>query len=77
MIWFLTIHGIIAITGAAVLELDTPGGDLAATLDLCLWIKDRSPVQVWAWVRPQAQGSRMSDVRSPLRKPRAATGTAV
>lgn len=40
--------------GAAVLEIDTPGGDLAATLDLCLWIKDRSPVPVWAWVRPRA-----------------------
>lgn len=40
--------------GAAVLELDTPGGDLTATLELCLWIKDRSPVPVWAWVRPKA-----------------------
>ena len=39
---------------AAVLELDTPGGDLSATLELCLWIKDRAPVPVWAWVRPKA-----------------------
>lgn len=40
--------------GAAVLELDTPGGDMYATLELCLWIKDRSPIPVWAWVRPRA-----------------------
>jgi membrane-bound serine protease (ClpP class) len=40
--------------GVAVLELDTPGGDLNATLELCLWIKDRAPVPVWAWVRPKA-----------------------
>jgi membrane-bound ClpP family serine protease len=40
--------------GAAVIELDTPGGDLAATLDLCLWVKDRAPIPVWAWIRPQA-----------------------
>ena len=39
---------------AAVLELDTPGGDLVATLELCLWIKDRAPLPVWAWVRPKA-----------------------
>lgn len=39
---------------AAVLELDTPGGDLVATLELCLWLKDRAPVPVWAWVRPKA-----------------------
>ena len=39
---------------AAVLELDTPGGDLVATLELCLWIKDRAPIPVWAWVRPKA-----------------------
>lgn len=39
---------------AAVLELDTPGGDLVATLELCLWIKDRAPVPLWAWVRPKA-----------------------
>ncbi len=40
--------------GAAVIELDTPGGDLNATLELCLWLKDRAPVPVWAWVRPKA-----------------------
>jgi len=40
--------------GAAVLELDTPGGDMYATLELCLWLKDRAPIPVWAWVRPKA-----------------------
>ncbi|MFM9145375.1 MAG: hypothetical protein ACKORL_08465, partial [Phycisphaerales bacterium] len=39
---------------AVVLELDTPGGDMYATLELCLWLKDRAPVPVWAWVRPKA-----------------------
>lgn len=39
---------------AAILELDTPGGDLNATLELCLWLKDRAPLPVWAWVRPRA-----------------------
>jgi membrane-bound serine protease (ClpP class) len=39
---------------AVVLELDTPGGDLYATLGLCIWLKERAPVPVWAWVRPRA-----------------------
>jgi membrane-bound serine protease (ClpP class) len=39
---------------AVVLELDTPGGDLAATLDACRWIKEEASLPVWAWVRPQA-----------------------
>lgn len=39
---------------AAVLEIDTPGGDLAATLGACRWIKEESPLPAWAWVRPQA-----------------------
>ena len=40
--------------GAVVLELDTPGGDMYATLELCLYLKDRAPVPVWAWVHPKA-----------------------
>ena len=39
---------------AAVLDLDTPGGDLAATMDACRWIKEDAPIPVWAWVHPQA-----------------------
>jgi membrane-bound ClpP family serine protease len=39
---------------AVVLELDTPGGDLYATLGFCIWLKERAPVPVWAWVRPRA-----------------------
>ena len=40
--------------GAVVLELDTPGGDMYATLELCLYLKDRAPVPIWAWVHPKA-----------------------
>ena len=40
--------------GAVVLELDTPGGDMYATLELCLYLKDRAPLPVWAWVHPKA-----------------------
>ena len=40
--------------GAVVLELDTPGGDMYATLELCLYLKDRAPVPVWAWVHTKA-----------------------
>ncbi|NBX32166.1 MAG: hypothetical protein EBR07_05470, partial [Planctomycetes bacterium] len=39
---------------AAVLEIDTPGGDMYATLELCLFLKDRAPLPVWAWVHPKA-----------------------
>jgi membrane-bound serine protease (ClpP class) len=39
---------------AAVLDLDTPGGDVAATLGACRWIKEEAPIPVWAWVHPQA-----------------------
>jgi membrane-bound serine protease (ClpP class) len=37
-----------------VLELDTPGGDLEATLDICNFIKQEVPVRTRAWVRPEA-----------------------
>lgn len=39
---------------AAVLEIDTPGGDMYATLELCLWLKDRAPLPVWAWIHTKA-----------------------
>ena len=39
---------------AAVLEIDTPGGDMYATLELCLFLKDRAPLPVWAWVHTKA-----------------------
>jgi membrane-bound serine protease (ClpP class) len=40
--------------GAVVIELDTPGGDLSSTLDICLAIKDETQVPVYAWVHPRA-----------------------
>ncbi len=36
-----------------VLELDTPGGDLKSTLDICASIR-ATPLRVVAWVHPQA-----------------------
>lgn len=39
---------------AIVLDLDTPGGDLNATLRICLEIKDEQRVPVYAWVHPRA-----------------------
>lgn len=39
---------------AVVLEIDTPGGDMYATLELCLFLKDRAPLPVWAWVHTKA-----------------------
>jgi len=39
---------------AVVLELDTPGGDLYATLALTHLIKTRGPANCVAWVRPRA-----------------------
>lgn len=39
---------------AIVLELDTPGGDMLATLQLCNYIKTQMPSNTVAWVRPQA-----------------------
>lgn len=37
-----------------ILELDTPGGDVGATLEMCLALKDRAPRVTWAWVHPKA-----------------------
>ncbi|MCH2145011.1 MAG: hypothetical protein MK082_07670 [Phycisphaerales bacterium] len=37
-----------------VLELDTPGGDLEATLEICNFIKQETGIRTRAWVRPEA-----------------------
>lgn len=39
---------------AVVLELDTPGGETGATLDICRLIKRDLPPNTVAWVRPSA-----------------------
>lgn len=39
---------------AIVLQLDTPGGDLLATLELCRQIKADYPPNTIAWIRPRA-----------------------
>jgi membrane-bound serine protease (ClpP class) len=39
---------------AVVLELDTPGGEVGAMLDICLRIKSDAPANTVAWVRPKA-----------------------
>lgn len=39
---------------AVVLELDTPGGEMLATLDICRLIKHDMPANTVAWIRPTA-----------------------
>ena len=39
---------------AIVLEIDTPGGDLVATLRICHMIKQEFPPNTVAWIRPRA-----------------------
>lgn len=39
---------------AIVLEFDTPGGDLFATLQLCHYIKTQMPANTVAWIHPHA-----------------------
>ena len=39
---------------AVVVELDTPGGELEATLDICLRIKSDAPANTVAWIHPKA-----------------------
>ena len=39
---------------AVVLDLDTPGGEMTATLDICLLIKTQAPANTVAWINPQA-----------------------
>lgn len=40
--------------GAIVIELDTPGGEMLSTLELCRRIKGSFPANTVAWIRPQA-----------------------
>ncbi len=39
---------------AVVLELDTPGGEVSAMLDICLRIKSEAPTNTVAWIHPKA-----------------------
>ena len=39
---------------AVVLDIDTPGGELGATLDICHLIKTDAPPNTVAWINPQA-----------------------
>ncbi len=39
---------------AVVIELDTPGGELNATMAICHLLKTSAPINKVAWVRPQA-----------------------
>jgi membrane-bound serine protease (ClpP class) len=39
---------------ALVIELDTPGGEVDATLDICLRLKSDAPANTVAWIHPKA-----------------------
>ena len=39
---------------AIVIELNTPGGDLMSTLEICYEIKNNAPQNTVAWIRPHA-----------------------
>ncbi|MFM7133589.1 MAG: NfeD family protein [Planctomycetota bacterium] len=39
---------------AVVLEIDTPGGEVGAMLDILLRLKSEAPVNTVAWIRPKA-----------------------
>ncbi|MFM1867418.1 MAG: hypothetical protein RL591_826 [Planctomycetota bacterium] len=39
---------------AVVLDLDTPGGEVGATIDICLRIKSEAPANTVAWIHPKA-----------------------
>ena len=39
---------------AIVVELNTPGGDLMSTLQICYEIKNNAPQNTVAWIRPHA-----------------------
>ncbi|MBC8310230.1 MAG: hypothetical protein ISR75_06290 [Phycisphaerales bacterium] len=39
---------------AIVIELNTPGGDLMSTLEICYEIKNNAPKNTVAWIRPHA-----------------------
>ena len=40
--------------GAVVLDIDTPGGEMLATLDICHLIRTRAPANTVAWINPKA-----------------------
>jgi membrane-bound serine protease (ClpP class) len=40
--------------GAVVLEIDTPGGEMLATLDICHLIRTQAPANTVAWINPKA-----------------------
>ena len=39
---------------AVAFELDTPGGEVGAMLDICLRIKSEAPANTVAWIKPKA-----------------------
>jgi membrane-bound serine protease (ClpP class) len=39
---------------AVVLELDTPGGEVTATIDICLRLRTEAPENTVAWIHPKA-----------------------
>ncbi len=39
---------------AVVIDLDTPGGEVGAMLDICLRIKSEAPANTVAWIHPKA-----------------------
>jgi membrane-bound serine protease (ClpP class) len=39
---------------AVVIEIDTPGGELDATIDICLRLKGEAPANSVAWIHPKA-----------------------
>jgi membrane-bound serine protease (ClpP class) len=39
---------------AVVFEIDTPGGEVGAMLDICLRIKSEAPANTVAWIKPKA-----------------------
>ena len=40
--------------GAVVFEIDTPGGEMLATLDICHLIRTQAPANTVAWINPKA-----------------------
>jgi len=40
--------------GAVVIDLDTPGGEMLATLDICHLIRTEAPANTVAWINPKA-----------------------
>ncbi|MSR33699.1 MAG: hypothetical protein EXS12_02695 [Phycisphaerales bacterium] len=64
---------------AIVLQLDTPGGDLLSTLELCRQIKSEYPPNTVAWIRPRAYSAGVITAlasREIVMAPQAALGDA-